>query len=765
VAPFFQSRVQRRAVALCLAALGAIGFLPLFGGPGYEHALASGLLIPSLAAAATALEVSSSSRVDPLAAVARGLASGAALATVALLTALAHGLRAGFCDLGGGVLLFTLTAGVGALEGGVWGAVAGEVARSAHHRRTVASALAVSAPLAGIAISVARFYWTPMIFAFDPFFGYFSGALYDTVVDVRTELWSYRGGSAATLTAAVMIAASLTRRADGRLTFRPLRGRSLASLCAGGMALCASTTVAVCGPALGHWQSAATIARSLGGRAAGPRCDVVFADSLTPDQAALVVRDCEEELAAVEARLGVHLDGHLTEFVFADANQKRALMGAAETSIAKPWRREVYVQYARYPHPVLGHEIAHVVAGSFAPGPFHVGGGVWPNPGLIEGLAVATSPDDDELTGAQWARAMMDLAVLPPLRELFSLGFLGESAAKSYTVAGAFVAWALDRWGAPTVLAWYGGGSIERLTGQSWASLESTFRDSLRALSMPPEAQAYARARFDRPSVWRRRCPHAVDALDRAADRCREEHRFRQAALLYTRALAEDPGDVRARFERARVELRYGDAMLGRSELDRIEQDERAPRTWRDRAQEALADDDLARGRTATAAEGYDAIAARTLDEDAARSLEVKSIAAGVESARGAIADLLVGPPRGAVEPWLGALSLGLWIGADRDPLAEYLAGKNLAAREQWARALPWLDRAWQHGPATPRIRRELLRETAACACALGDTGAIERVARVVLGPESPFSGESGGRRDWLLRLVTRCTRSATSGS
>ena len=38
-------------------------------------------------------------------------------------------------------------------------------------------------------------------------------------------------------------------------------------------------------------------------------------------------------------------------------------MGAADTYIAKPWRREVYVQAAGYPHPVLGHELMHVLAG------------------------------------------------------------------------------------------------------------------------------------------------------------------------------------------------------------------------------------------------------------------------------------------------------------------------------------------------------------------------------------------------------------------
>ena len=47
---------------------------------------------------------------------------------------------------------------------------------------------------------------------------------------------------------------------------------------------------------------------------------------------------------------------------------------------------------APYPHPVIGHELAHVLAGSFGEGPFRVAGaagGLVPNPGLIEGVAVA----------------------------------------------------------------------------------------------------------------------------------------------------------------------------------------------------------------------------------------------------------------------------------------------------------------------------------------------------------------------------------------
>ena len=750
------------AAIVVFVLLAAAGFLPLFGGLGYEICVASGVVLPSAAAIATAIELSGTKDVAPLTCVARGVGTGLVLALVAFVTAVLHGLRAGTCDLWGGALLFVLTAGFGAPLGGLWGAVVAETCRARKRRRLWCVLLALAGPVGGIAVSVVRFYGSPMIFGYDPFFGYFSGALYDTVVDVRAELWTYRAGTLATLAGGALVASALLRTTEGKLALRPLRGNppAIVRLALGVAALVTSVAVCAEGPALGHWQTADTIASALGGRARGVRCDVVYPDSLLADQVALLVRDCDDELVADEQRLGAHLDGRLTAFVFHDAEEKRRLMGAADTSIAKPWRREVYVQMSGFPHPILGHEVAHVVAGSFGHGPFRIAGGLGgllPNPGLIEGTAVATSPDDDELTDEQWARAMLDLGILPSIRDLFSLGFLGENAAKSYTIAGAFVTWILDRSGAPVLRAWYAGGSIEQLTGESWASLEEQFHTTLRALAMPPEATTYARAKFERPSVWARHCPHVVDALDRRADQCRDEHRYAKAVALYDAALERDPHDWHARLDRARVDMGHTDEPRGRADLAGLAADEGTPRTWRDRAEEALAADDLARGKDARAAESYRALAARTLDEDVARTLEVKALSVDNPPARRAIVDLLIGEPGRPVDSWLGALAIGQWAEETHEPLAGYLVGKNLAQHDQYARAATWLDRALEAGVPSARVGRELLRQRAICACALGDREALARVRRNVDAPASPFAGSSGGRRDWVLRLIARC--------
>jgi TPR repeat protein len=221
--------------------------------------------------------------------------------------------------------------------------------------------------------------------------------------------------------------------------------------------------------------------------------------------------------------------------------------------------------------------------------------------------------------------------------------------------------------------------------------------------------------------------------------------------------LTRDPRDWHALLDRARIETWYGDEARGRHELTRIEADDQAPRTWRDRAQEALADDDLARGRDVQAVEAYRSIAARTLDEDAARTLEVKALAAGQPEARRAIIDLLVGEPGRPLDTWLGALSMGAWAAETREPLAAYLVGKNLVRHDGWSRAADWLDRAVDAGLQTARLGRAALRERAICACALDDREALDRARDKVLAHDSPFVGSSGGRREWLLRFISRC--------
>ncbi|UQA58164.1 tetratricopeptide repeat protein [Polyangium aurulentum] len=755
--PLGRSRAARVALALVALIMGAVGFLPLFDGPGYESALAAGLLVPSLVAITTALEVSAV-RAQPFDAFCRGIANGALLALAAWLVTMLHGLRAGFCDAIGGSTLFALGPGAGALIAGAWGAIAGEIAGNVtriRRRRAAAILLALAAPIAAVTASITRFYSSPMIFAYDPFVGYFSGTLYDTIIDA-SGLATYRVGSAATLLTALILVLHLGHDDRGRLAFRPLGRPGI--LVIGAFAMAASVGSIVSGYRLGHWHTPATIAAELGARVSGARCDVVYPRGMPLEDAQRFARECDTHLAQQEAWLETQGPPRITAYLFADAHQKATLMGAADTYIAKPWRREVYLQAGGYPHPVLGHEIAHVMAGSFGEGPFRIAGrfgGFLPNPGLIEGIAVAVSPHEGALTPREWAKAMKDLGLLPPLSRLFALGFLGENSSVAYTASGAFVGFVKERFGAAAVREWYGGRELGEITGKPWADMERAFLDDLDKVTLPDAARAQAKARFERPGLFGRRCPHVVDACRKMAEEQRARGDEEGAIESYRALLALDPGDPSARVAIARSLVRAGRPAEGRAELEAVLAEERFPRHVRDRALEELGDIALAEGDSERAIVHYREVMSRTVDEDQLRTLEVKIEGAREPRARPAILALLIGDKDRGPDKVRAAELLGAWAATSEDEgLPDYLLARHYASAGDFERAAARLDLALGQPLAIGRVAAEAERLRLVSACALGDASTAERMlAAYTRRPEV-----STARREAALSLYARCT-------
>jgi hypothetical protein len=765
--------------AVVLVALLAIGFLPLFDGPGYEQAIASGLIVPTattIAASLDAFEDRHTLRpLAPLSLVLRGLATGALFAALALLAAWIHVLRVGPCAPLSGSLAFLLGPGIGALLAGAGASaialIVGRVFAPSRARRRWASWIAGLWPLSTALVGVFLFWATPAIFAFDPFVGFFSGTLYDEVVDAWGPLLTYRAGTLLTLGAILAFAASAGRpdvaAIDGRGAAMNGRGK-LAAL--GALLAFGSLTLVAYGPQLGHRTSARWIRDQLGASRVGPRCEVVYPASTSEEEAALMLRDCEEEIRAVEARFGARGPEMIVAFFFKDGEQKRRLMGAADTYIAKPWRAEVYLQVASYPHPVLGHELAHVIAGASAPGPFHVAGhlgGLIANPGLIEGVAVASSPERDELTPAQWARAMKELGLLPKLGRIFSLGFLGENSSIAYTVAGSFVSFQLEQGRSAALRAWYGGASFEQAFGRSFAQAEEEWRASLERVSLPDAALVVAKARFDRPAIWGRRCPHVVERLRDEAEQCQSEGRIDEADAKYGWLLKLDELDPSARLERAKIARARGDSDGFLRQLAALAADPHVPSNWRARTLEAEGDERLRRGELDRAYAAYDAATKLVVDEDRSRNLEVRRWLAGAPDRAARFGRLLVPRVDKRDEAVPAMLELARFVGAGEGaPLdrafARYLLARRLYDARAFddARAMLSMPEAELAGldAITPRLRREIGRLSVLMACLTPAEGRRARVAEAMAIFDAAPKGNEGRASD-LRRAAARCVQ------
>lgn len=749
-------RAERLGVAFAGIGLAALGFLPQFGGPGYEAALAAGVVLPGTAAVTTALAVLRL-RPTPARAVERGLYLGAALAGLGLLLALLHGLRVGVCDLTEGVLLFVLGPAPGALLGGASGAVAGLVADRFFRRRAARVAagvgLALAGPVGGVLVSLIRFYTSPMVFAYDPYFGYFSGPLYDTVIGSLGPLATYRLGTLATLAFVVASSWLVERTPEGKygLAWRARPNVAVAAT----IALAGSLAVTAYGTELGHFSTSTSIQEALGRRAAVGRCDLVYSSAVAQADALRLGRECDAHLAQIERFFEVKGPPRVLVYLFANDAEKGRLMGAARTYIAKPWRHEVYVQAAGYPHPVLGHELAHVVAGAFGSGPFRVAGplaGWIPDPGRIEGVATAAAPDeDDALTQEEWAAAMLRLKLLPDLSSLFRLSFLGQNAARAYTASGAFIRFVRAEHGAAAVRRWYGGEPLEAATGTALSALERRWRDALAALPLSDAALATARARFERPAFFERRCPRVIDRLLAEAGARLGSGDVTGARQAYEKVLALDPRDSGARLGMAACAARLRRTPEALSRYDGLARAEDAAPWARLLAREAQADLLLARGDVQGARALYEELATRLVDENRLRTLDVKKLADGGLLHQSIVA-LLIGDAQGpswdVAAPLLGERAAS----APTDGLADYLIGRNLFGRGRLTDAARHLDRALAREIAAPRVLEEALRLRVIVACALYDRSAARQALERFLALPLRAS-----RRQGIQRFAERC--------
>ncbi len=713
---------------------GLLGFAPGFAGLSYPLSIVLGVLLGVVGSLMAANRVAGAAR-EPYAAdvpLRLGVGTTLSLFLLVVLTALLHGVRVGFCDPWSDGLRWLLGPAVGAVVAGVWGAIVGVGCESRHWRW----AWAVGLPLFSYGASFARFYTSPMVFAFDHFVGYFAGTLYDTELGSLERLWTYRLGTAGFIGCGVWWLLSVGRRREGK-GFE-FKWRSLRTVWGAAAALLAFV-MTWRGPSFGHYQTTSSIEKILHHHVESERCSVQFGQGVSQEAATLLARECSVHVAELERYFDVRGPDRTRVYLFASADQKAWLMGARHVYIAKPWREEVYIQASGFPHPVLRHELAHVVLAAVGRGPFDIAGGLWglsPDPGRIEGFAVAAAPAEDEsLTTVQWAAAMKHLGLLPQLEHLFQLGFFGTNSSTAYTVAGAFVTWLRQTFGVDALKRWYGGDSLEGATGQSLNALQQRFFVSLESVHLTDKDLAAARGRFDRPSVLARKCPYQVDAALTEGLGLVAVGECKDARDLLTKTLDMDSTAFRAEFGLGQCSQLEGGVEAAKTRYRQVASHRAAPSVFQAVAWERLGDLEWQNGEPGPARKHYTLAQSLLIEEERLRQLDVKlaGLDATDELEQRAIMSVFFGEQGKGPLPIQTGFALGRWVQVSGAPLGWYLLGKQFWAIGEWRRAQESLQRALQGESALPpRVRREALRGVLVAACAQGNSGEVAQTAAVL---------------------------------
>ncbi len=754
----------RWLLLLCTALGCALVPVPLLGVHGVESAVLLGAVLPPLCAAAAARLTLAARRELALGAFAlagRALAAGGWLLLAPVLVLALNALRVHNCTPLQGLAFIALGPGFGVMLASLLGACAGALPARADARGAggrLATAAAVLVPLLDMARAAYGFYASPAVFAYGHFFGYFPGSLYDELVELPQPLLTLRVITAAGCTLLLCVLACFYDPVLRRLRARPQPAHS------GYLALLACCAAVLLlgygyGEQLGHRTSVAHIAEELGGRALSARCELLVPRELRRDRRERLAADCDFRVRQLERWLGVRQPGRVRVFVFRSAQEKRHLMGAADTNIAKPWRSEIYLQDEGWPHPVLAHELAHVVAGNVGRGPLRVAGklfGLWPDFALIEGTAVAaawSSSMPAGLTPHQWTRAMYELGLAPKLQALFGTGFLGQQTRLAYTLSGSLLRYIADTYGKDALRRIYRSDDLSAVLGMPLSELERRFRAYVMAVPLPESARALARVRFQGSSILSSVCPHAKALLQQQLDGYLGADDRAEAERTCERLLAIDPAETGVRATLVGVLARRGQHAAAERELAVLEGPPGAAAPIVDAARTLLADEAWRQGRDAEALRIYQQLLAQPNERDTLRMLQVKSLALqGSARERKLVFALLVGEPGLATD---GATSVYLTreLRAERsDGLPQYLEARQLFNRQRYAEAAGLLAQARTLGLPTPEIAIEALRVQAICCFGAGQLDASRTLWRQ-LQAMNPGAGLQAEAADWLERI------------
>ncbi len=722
----------RLSVLFAAVAGLTLATVPLLAVHGVESALGLGLLLPPWVAATSADYAARGWGTRGIDIMFRAIGAGLVVWAIPTVILALNALRVRQCAPGEGLAFVVLGPGVGcalAASVGVW--VGG-----ASNRKRAALFVAGAIPVGAALLGLWAFYATPTVHVFGAFAGYFPGAIYDDLVRLPTRYLTYRATTAVAVVGLAVLFDALWAPDAAALD---LRGRARDHA---GAIVVATGLLAIAGASywngdhLGHWVSKEHLVERLGKTESGRHCIVHMPRETRPEDAERLLSDCDFHVERTRRLTGVRGGGPITAYFFRSQSEKKKLIGIGRTLIAKPWRREIYLQSAPWPDPVLAHEVVHAVLGEVAQGPFAVPGrwgGLIPNPGLVEGAAVALAWDlRDDLDADQWSRIMLDQDELPGASDLMSVRFSGLPQRRAYMAAGSLVRFLVGARGMSSLLDAYATGKIDHL-----AELEAEWHAYLQTIVVTPRERGVAEVALAQPSIFSAVCPHALAELraDLRGDSAAQD----DARMLKTcRAILEiDESEMHARAILAGALARSGDREAALAELDALRESATAPKPLVAAGIEAYADASWTLGRYDEAAALYDELLALPRTDDTQRQSEVKRLALGADAVeRALIQRMLIDRPSSVV-----AMHVAHELSRLReDGLGPYLEARQLVGQSEFALALPLLEEAQRRGLPTLRLERELGRLLGVAYFALGQY------------PESAAIWQANG---WTSRAAT----------
>ncbi len=385
-------------------------------------------------------------------------------------------------------------------------------------------------------------YFTPAIFSYNFFYGYFPGLTYDEILGISWSLVLFRILTLLLAAVLVWMAMLLLQHTEPgapvwekgvALPGVMVHGRNV--FITAGIATMIIVTWWFRGE-LGFDSGSAFIQKQLGSRFETRHFIIYFAgESYGEREIKRVAAEHEFQLQQIADELHVLPKSKIESYIYPSAETKQRLMGAGNTNIAKPWSGEIHITKASL-DATLKHELVHVVAAPFGLPVIKAS----LSTGLVEGLAMAIEWNWGNRTLHQYAAAMKRFGVGPDISAIMSItGFAAQSSSVSYVLAGSFCRFLIDNYGIRNMMLVYNSGNYERVYGKRLEALVAEWRRFLDTIDVPEQERDVVDVLFRRPPIFGKVCARVVAARNAEARKLFEGKSFDKAYERYRQSYDE----------------------------------------------------------------------------------------------------------------------------------------------------------------------------------------------------------------------------------
>lgn len=382
-----------------------------------------------------------------------------------------------------------------------------------------------------------KLYYGVSIFVYNPIFGFFPGPLYDEAIPITVTLIISRLYVVllGTLLLFVLRLISAVRQNSINIWDPIIFIVLIASI----------IVIKINEPNIGISYTRSYITENILSESLETENFIIYFDPGTKEaiNIDLIASDHEWRYKQLKDYLTLDSSEKIKSYIYPDVEIRKKLTGAGETTIANPIHGEIHLIYDSFPHPILKHELVHVMSGEFGHDVLKIS----PKIGLLEGIAVAADWRGQKFTPHQWSKVIVEMGIAPDISDIVGFGFWYAPSEISYTLMGSFSRYLIDTYGIEDYKKAYKTGSFS-VYGKGVDKLSGEWVEYLRTVDTPPETKAIAEARFSRPSIFQATCPRKIAGLKTSAYEQFMDDNYSGARKLLSKALGfnnSDPGLIK----------------------------------------------------------------------------------------------------------------------------------------------------------------------------------------------------------------------------